>query len=137
MADMHGKARNKALHRQQHRAAVSRSVNYDKIKSREYQLTKNTVLAFLQPKYMTNKAFSEFINQAAQDMLSRFGIDTIVLGVRHWKELRVLPIEDMNRNGWYHKDQVFMLKSEMDMSRNSAEEILAFVEKHVIIEEEE
>ena len=135
MAGMHGKARNKALHRQKHRAVVSR--NYSKIKSREYQLSEHTVLAFLQPKYMADKPFSEFINQAAQDVLARFGINTIVLGLKHWKELRVLPLADMNRNGWYHKDQVFMLKSEVDLSQNSAEEISAFVEKYVVMEEEE
>ena len=132
MADMHGKARNKALHRQRHDTKP-----YSKIKSREYKLTKHTVLAFLQPKYMTDKSFSEFINQAAQDVLSRFGISTIVLGLKHWKELRILPLEDMNKNGWYHKDQVFMLKSEFDLSQNSAEEISAFVEKYVTMEEEE
>lgn len=132
MADLHGKARNKALRRQKHSTK-----HYDKVKSREYQLQERTVLAFLQPKYMGDKAFSEFINQIAQDVLARFGINTIVLGLKAWKELRVLPIEDMNKNGWFHKDQIFMLKSEFDLSQNSPEEISAFVEKHVLIEEEE
>ena len=132
MADLHGKARNKALHRQKHSTK-----HYDKIKSREYQLQERTVLAFLQPKYMNDKAFSEFINQAAHDILARFGISTIVLGLKYWKELRVLPEEDMNKNGWYHKDQVFLLKKDIDFSDHTAAEISAFVERHVLIEEEE
>lgn len=132
MADLHRKARNRALHRKKHSTKY-----YDKIKSREYQLREHTVLAFLQPKYMNDKAFGEFINQAASDVLSRFGISTIVLGLKAWKELRVLPIEDMNQQNWYHKDQIFMLKSDVDFSDYTAAEISAFVESHVLTEEEE
>ena len=132
MADYKTKARKKALRRQRHA-----TVNYDKIKSREYKLQERTVLAFLQPKYMSDKGFNQFINQAASDMLARFGIDTIVLGLKHWKEMRVLQEEDMERNGWIHSDRVFLLKEDVNMADYSQEDLEKIMSTFIALDEEE
>lgn len=112
------KASNKPLH---YRKAIS--VPYSKVKSRVFQLQPRSVLAFLHPKYMTQEEFSQFIHDAAQDVLKRFGINTIVVGLEHWSEMRILDPEDMNKNGWFHKDQIFLLKSDIKLNQNNPEDL--------------
>jgi len=113
------------------------TMNYGNVKSRSFQLKPNSIIAFLHPKYMSQTEFSDFLEAAVKDVIARFGMNTIVVGLEHWNEMRILEQDEMNYYDWYHKDQILMLKKDFDLSKHSPEEIEEFVTRYMTGDEEE
>ena len=113
------------------------TMNYGNVKSRSFQLKPNSIIAFLHPKYMPEREFSDFLEAAVKNVIARFGMNAIVVGLEHWNEMRILEQDEMNYYDWYHKDQILMLKKDFDLSKHSPEEIEEFVTRYMTGDEEE
>ena len=92
--------------------AKRRFVKSNVPKSRVTTLGPNSIIVYRRTRGMSDDDFSQFLNDAANDILARFGLRTIVVGVDKWSELRVINEEEMERLGWVRKDRVFMFKDE-------------------------
>jgi hypothetical protein len=80
---------------------------------------------------MDEETFSEFLNAAARDILARFGVSRVVVGVSHWDELRLFTREQLREIGLVWKDDVFLLKDEVDLSQYDEDHIRAIIEAYV------
>jgi len=105
------------------------------VKSREYPFNNRSIIGYKKPKDMPVQDFNDFIDQAAQDVLARYGISTIVVGVREWNELRILNEDIMKRNGWVKADRVFMYKDEVDLDQFTPDQLEQLMVDYVIPKE--
>lgn len=109
------------------RAAVSNRPRHRKpqivVETRGFELPKRGIVAYRRPKELTQAEFAEFINQAVNDILARHNINTCVVGLDDWRELRVLNRTEMAKIGFYHQDDIFLLKKDVDLSVYTQEEI--------------
>lgn len=106
----------------------------DGVKSRQIHFTGADLIVYKKPRDMSKDDFSKFLDEAAQDILARFGISTIVIGVSHWNEIRLLTKKQREELGLVKKDEVFLLKSDVAKMGYSGEDILAMLQQ---LEEEE
>ena len=91
--------------------------------NRVLELRKNSIVVYKKPKMMDDEQFTIFLKQAANDVLARFGISTIVVGVESWDEIMVLDEYDMAKYGWVKRDKVFLLKEDLDLTLFKPEEL--------------
>jgi len=96
---------------------------FPKVKSRTLSLPDRALVAYRKPKNMPEEEFSRFINTAAHQILARFNVRTIVVGVENWGDLKVLDEEAMASVGYIHKDRIFLLKEDVDMSKYTEDEL--------------
>ena len=92
-------------------------------KSRMLQLKKNSIVVYKRPKFMDDEQFTTFLYAASNDILARFGISTIVVGVESWDEIMVCDESEMEKYGWIRRERVFLLKEQVDLSQYTAEEL--------------
>ena len=114
---------------------VRRVPTIDGIKARTIRFTEHDLIVYKKPRNMTEDKFSKFLDAAAQDILARFGIDMIVVGVSTWDEIRLFTPEQLKELGLVKRDEVFLLKSDVTKMGVSGEEILAMLQQ--LNEEEE
>lgn len=106
----------------------------DGVKSRQIRFKEGDLIVYKKPRDMDKEAFSKFLNEAAQDILARFGIDTIVVGVSHWNEVRLLTPDQLDDLGLVRREDVFLLRSDLEKMGHTGEDILALLQA---LEEEE
>lgn len=92
-------------------------------KVRTLQMKPNSIIVYKKTKYQTDKEFETFLFAAANDVLARFGMSTIVVGVLTWDEILVLDEHEMALYGWIRKEQVFLRKDQVDLAQYTAEEL--------------
>ena len=95
----------------------------DTPKSRTLVMKKNSIIVYKKAKHQTDEEFETFLYAAANDVLARFGMDTIVVGVESWDEILVLDEDEMAGYGWIRKEQVFLRKDQVDLTQYTTEEM--------------
>ena len=104
----------------------------EKVKSRTFEIAPNYIVAFLKPKHAKQQDFDAFINQAANVIRARYNLNLMVIGLDDWSELRILDEKWLDQAGYVHKDKVFMLKEDVDLTQYTEEEIREVMETYVI-----
>ena len=102
-------------HNSKKRRLASRVTKPLGVKSRTYEIRPNSIIGYKKPRDMSEEDFSTFIDRAANDVLARFGISTIVVGVEDWNELRILDEETMERHGWVRTDRVYLMNRDVEL----------------------
>jgi hypothetical protein len=95
----------------------------DTSKSRTLQLKKNSIVVYKRPKLMDDEQFTTFLYAASNDILARFGMSTIVVGVESWDEIMVCDEDMMAKYGWIRKEKVFLHKDQVDLTQYTPEEL--------------
>lgn len=95
----------------------------DTAKTRTLKLEKNSIIVYKRPKGMDDEEFTAFLYAATNDVLARFGISTIVVGVESWDEIMVCDEDTMAKYGWIRKEQVFLHKDQVDLTQYTPEEL--------------
>jgi hypothetical protein len=95
----------------------------DTSKSRTLQLKKNSIVVYKRPKLMDDEQFTAFLYAASNDILARFGMSTIVVGVESWDEIMVCDEDMMAKYGWIRKEKVFLHKDQVDLTQYTPEEL--------------
>ena len=95
----------------------------DTAKSRTLTLKPNSIVVYKRPKGMSDDDFTEFCYAAANDVLARFGMSTIVVGVDSWDEIMVCDETTMEKYGWIRRERAFLLKEHVDLSQYTPEEL--------------
>ena len=92
-------------------------------KNRTLTLKPNSIIVHKRPKGMDDEEFETFLHAAANDVLARFGMSTIVVGVESWDEIIVCDEDTMEKYGWIRRERAFLLKEQVDLSQYTAEEL--------------
>lgn len=116
---------------------VPRRKKFPKVKTRTIPVPEKCIVACLRPKDISDDDWQAFLNQAAHDVLANLKVSTIVVGVASWNEIRVLDEKELESVGFIHKDRIFLLKDDVDLSAYSQEEIEAIMTQFVSQDEEE
>jgi hypothetical protein len=85
------------------------------------------LLVYRRPKGVSEDDFGVFLRRAAQDILTRLNISTVVVGVNNWNEIKLLDEVELEQIGFIHKDRVFLTKDQVDLTKYTEEEILEIV----------
>jgi hypothetical protein len=72
---------------------------------------------------MDDEQFTTFLYAASNDILARFGMSTIVVGVESWDEIMVCDEDMMAKYGWIRKEKVFLHKDQVDLTQYTPEEL--------------
>ncbi len=112
-------------------------VKAPKVKSKTIPMPEKFIVAYLKPKSMSEENFGKFVDQAAHDILARFGANTIVVGLEKWSDLRILDEAELERIGYVHTSKVFLLKKDVDTSMYTPEEIESIMSTFVSVDNEE
>lgn len=87
-----------------------------------YPLKDKDILLVKQPEQLDDDQFAERLENLV-NYLNYFSDHPIqVFGVTELDDLMVLSVDDMNSIGWYHKDQIMMLKKDMPEFNKADEE---------------
>jgi hypothetical protein len=92
---------------------------------------RKSLIVYKKPRKMDEKAFSEFLNQAAQDILARYGMSKIVVGLSEWNELRIFEPDQLEQLGLVRKEDVFLMRRDVDLSQYTEEEIVSVLTAYV------
>ncbi len=95
----------------------------DTPKFRTLELKLNSIIVYKQAKGQTDEEFETFLFAAANDVLARFDMSTIVVGVHSWDEILILDEDEMAGYGWIRKEEVFLRKDQVDLAQYTAEEL--------------
>ena len=106
-------------------------------KSRTIPVPDKCIIAFLRPKEPSDDEWSSFLNQAAHDALTRLRVNAVVVGLESWSQLRILDEAEMEKRGFIHRDRIFLLKEDVDMSKYTEEELAQIMSEFVAGDEEE
>lgn len=107
-------------------------------KSRTIPVPDKCIIAFLRPKAPSDEEWTAFLNQAAHDALVVLKVNAVVLGLDNWSQMRILDEDELEKRGFIHKDRIFLLKDQIDMTKYTQEELEAIMkEAFPEIEEEE
>jgi hypothetical protein len=106
--------------------------DFPKVKTRTFPVPEKCIVACLRPRGLTEDDWTAFIQQAAHQIHARLNVNTIVVGLEHWKDLRVLDEAELERIGFIHRDRIFMLKEEVDLSQYSKEDIEQLMHDYVV-----
>lgn len=108
-----------------------------KIKSRTFNFDEKRLIVCRRPKETSEEEFEAFLNHFAQDVLKRHQTKTIIVGVNHWNEIRVLDPDELRDIGFVHVDEVFLLKKDVDLSLYSEQQIAELATMFMPSDEEE
>lgn len=114
-----------------------KNVDWPKVKNRTMHIREGDIVVYRRPRGMSETKFSDFINQAANDILARFGISTVVVGLDNWADMRILDEAEMEKMGYIRKERIFLLKEDVDMGSYTEEELKQIMSEYVISEDEE
>lgn len=95
----------------------------NRAKSRTLKLEPNSIIVYKKSKLQSDEEFTDFLYAAANDVLARFGMDTIVVGVESWDEIMVCDEHEMELYGWIRKEKVFLHKDQVDLTQYTPEEL--------------
>lgn len=103
-----------------------------KAKSRTLGFTEKKLIVYRRPKGLTDQDFSVFLRRAAQDILSRLQINTVVIGVEKWGDIKILDPAEIRDIGFVHIDEVFLLKEDVDLDQYTEEELRDIMSLYVL-----
>lgn len=107
-----------------------------KAKSHTLSFNEKKLIVYRRPKGLTEQDFSVFLRRAAQDILSRFQISTVVIGVEKWSDIKILDPAEIRDIGFVHIDDVFLLKKDVDLDQYTEQELRDIMSLYVLAEDE-
>lgn len=83
------------------------------VRTRTLEFDRKSLIVYKKPRKMGVDAFSDFLDRAAQDILARYGMSKIVVGVSSWDELRIFDDEQLDELGLVRKEDVYLMKRDV------------------------
>ena len=92
---------------------LCRTLNSSKLnKFRKFMAIKGNIVVVQHPEGMGDPAFEDVLQQFADELLHRTGVNVFVIAVNKLSEIVVLDEDRMETYGWVKKNRVLMMKED-------------------------